>query len=124
MCANCTIRRIFKVTIYGSTELLSALVALEQYGGNEVIAFAVRGSIIEVVLMEKEWTIMTLRDVLLACGNLKNGSVVIITDMNNKNICHDTVSGCFEKNPAYMKMEVDYFKIFFNKNGDKIVCLI
>ena len=67
---------------------------------------------------------MTLRDVLLACGNLKNGSVVIITDMNNKNIYQDTVSGCFEKNPAYMKMEVDYFKIFFNKNGDKIVCLI
>ena len=54
MCANCTIRRIFKVTISGNTELLSALVALEQYGGNEVIAFAVRGSIIEVVLMEKE----------------------------------------------------------------------
>lgn len=54
MCANCTVRRIFKVTISGNTELLSALVALEQYGGNEVIAFAVRGSVIEVVLMEKE----------------------------------------------------------------------
>lgn len=67
---------------------------------------------------------MTLRDVLLACGNLKNSSVVIITDINNKDIYHDTVSGCFEKNPAYMKMEVDYFKIFFNKNEDKIVCLI
>lgn len=38
MCANCTIRRIFKVTISGSTELLSALDALEQYGDNEVIA--------------------------------------------------------------------------------------
>lgn len=44
--------------------------------------------------------------------------------MNNKDIYHDTVSGCFEKNPTYMKMEVDYFKIFFNKNGDKIICLI
>lgn len=67
---------------------------------------------------------MTLRDILLACGNLKNGSLVIITDMNNKDIYQDTVRGCFEKNPAYMKMEVDYFKIFFNKNGDKIICLI
>ena len=46
------------------------------------------------------------------------------TDIKNKDINHDTVSGCFEKNPAYMKMEVDYFKIFFNKNGDKIICLI
>ena len=67
---------------------------------------------------------MTLRDVLLACGNLKNSSVVIITDINNKDIYHATVEGCFEKNPAYMKMEVDYFKLFFNKNGDKIICLI
>ena len=67
---------------------------------------------------------MTLRDVLLACGNLKNSSVVIITDINNKDIYRDTVSGYFEKEPAYMKSEVDYFKIFFNKNGDKIVCLI
>lgn len=45
MCANCAIRRTFKVTISGSTELLSALVALEQYGGKEVIAFAVRGAL-------------------------------------------------------------------------------
>lgn len=67
---------------------------------------------------------MTLRDVLLACGNLKNGSLVIITDVNNKSIYQDTVSGCFEENPAYMKMEVDYFKIFFHKNSDKIICLI
>lgn len=67
---------------------------------------------------------MTLRDLLLACGNLKNGSPVIITDMNNKTIYQDTVSGCFEKNPAYMKMEVDYFKIFFHKNSVKIICLI
>lgn len=67
---------------------------------------------------------MTLRDVLLACGNLKNGSRVIITDMNNKTIYQDTVSGCFEKNPAYMKKEVDFFKIFYCKNGDKIICLI
>lgn len=54
MCANCTIRRVFKVTLSGSTELLSALVALEKYGDNEVIAFAIRGNVIEVVLMEKE----------------------------------------------------------------------
>lgn len=67
---------------------------------------------------------MTLCDLLLACGNLKNGSLVIITDMNNKSIYQDTVNGCFEKNPAYMKMEVDYFKIFFHKNSDKIICLI
>ena len=67
---------------------------------------------------------MTLRDVLLACGNLKNSSEVIITDTNNKVIYHDTVSGCFEKNPAYMKIEVDFFKIFYCKNGDKIICLI
>lgn len=61
---------------------------------------------------------MTLRDVLLARANLKNDSVVIIADMNNKNIYQDTVSGCFE-NTVYMKMEVDYFKIF--KNGDIIL---
>ena len=67
---------------------------------------------------------MTLRDVLLACGNLKNSSEVIITDINNKDIYHVTVSGCFEKNPAYMKMEVDFFKVFYCKNGDKIICLI
>lgn len=67
---------------------------------------------------------MTLIDVLLACGNLKNGSLVIITDVNNKTIYQDTVSGCFENNTEYMKMEVDYFKIFFHKNGDKIICLI
>jgi hypothetical protein len=67
---------------------------------------------------------MTLRDLLLACGNLKNGSLVMITDMTNKTIYKDTASGCFEKNPAYMKMEVDYFKIFFHKNSDKIICLI
>lgn len=67
---------------------------------------------------------MTLRDVLLACGNLKNKSLVIITDVDNKNIYQDTVSDCFKNNPEYMKMEVDYFKIFFQKNGDKIICLI
>lgn len=54
MCANCTIHRLFKVTISGSTELLSALDALEKYGGNEVLAFAVRGSVIEVLLWKKE----------------------------------------------------------------------
>lgn len=52
ICANCTIRRVFKVTVSGNTELISALDALEKYGNNEVIAFAVRGSIIEVILME------------------------------------------------------------------------
>lgn len=67
---------------------------------------------------------MTIRDLLLACGNLKNGSVVVITDVNNKTIYQDTVGGCFENNPVYMKMEVDYFKIFFHKNGDQIICLI
>lgn len=67
---------------------------------------------------------MTLRDLLLACGNLKNASVVVITDVNNKTIYKDTVSGCFENNPVYMKMEVDYFKIFFHKIGDQIICLI
>lgn len=67
---------------------------------------------------------MTLRDILLACGNLKNGSLVIITDMNNKSIYQDTVSGCFEHNPTCMKMEVSFFKVFYCKNGDKIICLI
>ena len=50
ICANCTIRRVFKVTISGKTELLYAL---ENYGDNEVIAFAVRGNVIEVVLIER-----------------------------------------------------------------------
>ena len=45
MCANCTIRRVFKVTLSRS---------LGKYGDNEVIAFSVRGNVIEVVLMEKE----------------------------------------------------------------------
>ena len=54
ICANCTVRRVFKVTISASTELFHALDALEKYGDNEVIAFAVRGSVIEVVLMGKE----------------------------------------------------------------------
>lgn len=66
---------------------------------------------------------MTLRDVLLACGNLKNKSLVIITDVQGK-VYSNTVEGCFEQNPTYMKMEVDFFKIFYCKNGDKIICLI
>lgn len=66
---------------------------------------------------------MTLRDVLLACGNLKNKSQVIITDEYGKDHSY-TVEGCFELNPIYMKMEVSFFKIFYHKNGDKIVCLI
>ena len=75
-------------------------------------------------MKHRKENIMTLRDVLLACGNLKNSSPLIIIEMNNKSIYQDTVSGCFEKNLAYMKMEVDYFKIFFHKNSDKIICLI
>lgn len=67
---------------------------------------------------------MTLQDLLLACGNLKNDSLVIVTDMENNTVCEDTVEGCFEQNPPYMKMEVCFFKIFYSKNGDKIICLI
>lgn len=68
---------------------------------------------------------MTLRDVLLACGNLKNKSQVIITDELHGELYSNTVEGCFEQNPTYMKMEVDFFKIFYCKNGcDKIICLI
>ena len=66
---------------------------------------------------------MTLRDVLLACGNLKNKSLVIITDEHGE-VYSNTVEGYFEQNPTYMKMEVDFFKIFYCKNGDKIICLI
>lgn len=66
---------------------------------------------------------MTLRDVLLACGNLKNRSLVIITDEQGE-VYSDTVEGCFERNLTYMKMEVNFFKIFHCKNGDKIICLI
>lgn len=42
---------------------------------------------------------MTLRDVLLACGNLKNKSQVIITDEHGKDHSY-TVEGCFELNPT------------------------
>ena len=66
---------------------------------------------------------MTLRDVLLACGNLKNKSLVIITD-EHAEVYSNTVEGCFEQNPTYMKMEVSFFKVFYCKNGDKIICLI
>ena len=66
---------------------------------------------------------MTLRDVLLACGNLKNKSLVIITDEHDE-VYSNTVEGCFEHNPIYMKMEVSFFKVFYGKNGDKIICLI
>lgn len=67
---------------------------------------------------------MTLIDILLACGNLKNKSLVIITDVQGE-VYSNTVEGCFEQNPPYMKMEVDFFKIFYCKNGaDKIICLI
>lgn len=66
---------------------------------------------------------MTLRDVLLACGNLKNKSQVIITDEQSE-VYYNTVEGCFEQNPTYMKMEVCFFKVFYCKNGDKIICMI
>ena len=66
---------------------------------------------------------MTLRDVLLACGNLKNRSLVIITDEHGE-VYSNTVAGCFEQNPTYMKMEVAFFKVFYCKSGDKIICLI
>lgn len=66
---------------------------------------------------------MTLRDVLLACGNLKNRSLVIITDEHGE-VYSNTVEGCFEHNPTYMKTEVAFFKLFYCKNGDKIICLI
>ena len=66
---------------------------------------------------------MTLRDVLLACGNLKNRSQVFITDEHGE-VYSNTVEGCFVDNPIYMKMEITFFKIFYHKNGDKIICLI
>ena len=66
---------------------------------------------------------MTLYDLLISCGNLKNRSLVIITDQNGE-VYSNTVEGCFEQNPSYMKMEVSFFKIFYCKNGDKIICLI
>lgn len=66
---------------------------------------------------------MILKDLLLSCGNLKNRSLVIITDEHGE-VYSNTVEGCFEQNPAYMKMEVSFFKIFYCKNGDKIICLI
>ena len=66
---------------------------------------------------------MTLRDVLLACGNLKNRSLVIITDEHGE-VYSITGEGCFDQNPIYMKMEVSFFKVFYCKNGDKIICLI
>lgn len=66
---------------------------------------------------------MTLRDVLLACGNLKNKSLVMITDEHGE-VYSNTVEGCFLENTAYMKMEVCFFKVFYCKNADKIICLI
>lgn len=66
---------------------------------------------------------MILRDVLLACGNLKNNSLVIVTDMHGE-VYSNTLDGCLEQNPSCMKMEVDFFKVFYCKNGDKIICLI
>lgn len=66
---------------------------------------------------------MTLRDVLLACGNLRNKSEVILTDEHGE-VYTNTVEGCFLQNPTYMKMEVCFFKVFYCKNCDKIICLI
>lgn len=67
---------------------------------------------------------MTLRDVLLACGNLKLNSSVIVTDVHGEEVYSNTLDGCFDQNPSCMKMEVDFFKVFYCKNGDKIICLI
>ena len=66
---------------------------------------------------------MILKDALLACGNLKKKSLVIITDEHGE-VYSNTVEGCFEDNPIYMKMEVCFFKVFYSKNADKIICLI
>ena len=66
---------------------------------------------------------MTLKDLLIACGNLKNRSLVIISDEHGE-VYSNTVEGIFEHNPSYMKMEVAFFKVFYSKNGDKIICLI
>ena len=52
---------------------------------------------------------MTLRDVLLACGNLKNKSQVIITDEHGE-VYSNTVKGCFEQNPTYMKNGSRFFQ--------------
>lgn len=61
---------------------------------------------------------MTLRDVLLACGNLKNKSQVIITDEHSE-VYSNTVDGCFEQNPTYMKMEVCFSKSSIARTGTK-----
>lgn len=66
---------------------------------------------------------MTLYDLLISCGNLKNRSLVIISDQKGE-VYSNTVEGCFNQNPSYMKMEVCFFKIFYCKNADKIICLI
>ena len=76
-----------------------------------------------VLYEEKGDVCMTLKDLLLSCGNLKNRSLVIITDEHGE-VYSNTVEGIFEQNPEYMKKEVAFFKIFYCKNGDKIICLI
>lgn len=51
MCTNCNARKIFKVMINGNVELLSISDGLEKYGEYKVYSFAIRGRIIEVILM-------------------------------------------------------------------------
>ena len=53
-CTNCDARKFFKVMINGNVEVLPILEGLEKYGEYKIYCFAVRGSVIEVVLMEKE----------------------------------------------------------------------
>lgn len=54
MCTNCNARKSFKVIVNGNVEILPTLDGLEKYGDYEVYNFGVHGSVIEVVLMEKE----------------------------------------------------------------------
>lgn len=54
MCTNCDARKIFKVMINGNVELLSISDGLEKYGEYKVYSFAIRGRIIEVILMRTQ----------------------------------------------------------------------
>lgn len=54
MCTNCNARTIFKVMINGNVELLLISDGLEKYGEYKVYSFAIRGRIIEVILMRTQ----------------------------------------------------------------------
>lgn len=54
MCTNCNERKNFKVMINGNVELLSISDGLEKYGEYKVYSFAIRGRIIEVILMRTQ----------------------------------------------------------------------